>query len=294
MRRFVLRVSRLLFWALLLAAVAWAIAATRQLQQMRQARTADDEATRDLSESELQVARRFLATQEDSRRRFVSLAEEARRRGNENADVTKVRAALAGGLLAAAQGDSSAVRASLARAERALDDSLSGSAAGGVRSGSGTVAARAHALEAAMNLGRDLLTESHGPAERLVARASRLFQDGEHDQAALLLDLAGQLLGVPIAGAAEEEAPEWFLSMAAGPLPDVSAAEAKKLTDFCEAVAQSQAPSSPVRLMVERARRHYESGEHSLARWWASVALECLGMSEESAAAGGAAAEPEP
>jgi hypothetical protein len=95
-----------------------------------------------------------------------------------------------------------------------------------------------------------------------------------------MLELASELLGAPrTASAGEGQAGEWFAAMAAAPLPPAAADEAERSVGLCEAVAQSQSPSPPVRRIVQRARRELQSGRCDEARWWAGVALQAMGLS---------------
>ena len=248
---------------------------------------------RELTAAEEELARRFLASHGDLRKQFLSVAAEAQPRGGNV--VVRTRKALAGALCAAADGNAKCVQACLASAERALDELIPGMPNPAGDSGPQAVARRAQAIAPALSLGRDLMTEAYGPAARLVARASWHYRQQQYEQAAGLLELAGQLLGAPSpSAAAASEAPPWFTSMTEAPLEDVSPAQSRAIVSFCEAVAQSQTLSPVVTVMVRQAQRERDAGRLATARWWASVAIEALGMSDEAAVAAGAAAEPRP
>jgi hypothetical protein len=208
--------------------------------------------------------------------------------------VVRVRRILAGALVAASDEDSGRAANCLSLAERALDAATIGSRNEGQSSGPEAVGARVHAITPAFNLARDLLTEGYDPAQRLVARAARLHLDRQYDEASMLLDVAAQLLSVSTTNSAAAPVPDWFTAMADAPWADSSPAEAKAWVKFCQSVAQGQTRSAPVEFMVQRARRSRDAGDGAAARWWASLALQSLGISDEAAAAGAQDAESRP
>jgi hypothetical protein len=129
----------------------------------------------------------------------------------------------------------------------------------------------------------------------LVARASWHYRQRQYDQAVALLDLAGELLGAPAtSAAAATEPPRWFTALAEAPSADGTAAQSRAIVSFCEAVARSQTLSPALTVMVRQAGRERDAGRLAAARWWASVAIEALGMSDEAAVAAAAAAESKP
>jgi hypothetical protein len=146
-----------------------------------------------------------------------------------------------------------------------------------------------------LNLGHDLLTENYGPAQRLVARASSHDRRRQYAQAAALLQLAGQLLGTSTSVAAADDAPPpWFTAMTEQPSAQLTPAQSQAIVSFCEAVAGSQTLSPAVTTMVRQARRERDAGRLPEARWWASVAIEALGMTDEAALRAAEAAEARP
>jgi hypothetical protein len=250
-------------------------------------------APRELTATEQDIARRFLVSHGELRQRFVAAAEAGRRQGA--SEVAGGRKLLAAAVCAAADRNAACVEACLALVERAGETSLPGSRDQLRGAGPQVVAARLETLAPALNLGRDLLTEAYGPARRLVARASQHYRRQQYDQAAVLLDLAGELLGAPSAATvAAAEMPPWFTAMSEPPLEVATPTQARAMVSFCEAVGRSQALSPAVKWMIRQAQQHRDAGRPAEAHWWASVALESLGISGAAAAAGSEAAEPLP
>jgi hypothetical protein len=248
---------------------------------------------RPLTAAEQEAARRFLASHGELRERFVAAAEAGRRPGAEQA--AAVRKRLASAACAAADGNAACVEACLALAQRAGETPLPGSCDPRLGAGPQAVAARLAAIAPALDLARDLMTEAYGPAQRLVGRANRLWRQQQYGQAAVSLDLAGELLGAPSPTFAQAaEVPAWFSAMSQPPPDDATPAQARAMVSFCEAVARSQGISPAVKWMIAEARRQRDAGRPAESRWWATVALEALGISGEAAAAGSAAAEPPP
>jgi hypothetical protein len=247
-----------------------------------------------LNATEQEAARRFLALHGELRGRFLAAAATAQR--SDAADETaRARTALSAALCAAADGNASCLQASLASAEQTLDASLPAALGPSGDSEPRAVARLAQAIAPALNLGRELMTESYGPAERLVARASSHYRRRQYAQAAVLLQLAGQLLGAPASAAAADDAPPpWFTAMTERPSEGLTAAQSRAIVSFCEAVAGSQALSPAVTAMVRQARRERDAGRLPEARWWASVAIEALGMTDEAALRAAPATEAQP
>jgi hypothetical protein len=248
---------------------------------------------RDLTTAEQEAARRFLSSHSELRKRFVAAAAEAQRGDRDEA--ARCRKALAGALCAACDGNASCVEACLASAEGALDASILGSRNSGGGSSPQAVAIRAQAIAPALGLGRELMTETYGPAARLVARASWHYQQRQYDQAAVLLDLARELLGsLPMTAVSATEVPPWFTSMAEALPEDVTPERSRAIVSFCESVAQSQTLSPALTVIVRQAQRERDAGRLAAARWWASVAIEAMGITDEAAAVASAVAGPKP
>ena len=81
--------------------------------------------------------------------------------------------------------------------------------------------------------------------------------------------------------------------MRPSPPDSVDAAEAQETVELAEAMALSLSPSEIVAGLVERARRELERGRSAEAHWWASLALQAMGMTDESAPQPADAPEPE-
>lgn len=230
---------------------------------------------------------RFFADRPEVSQRFLAASAVAQRLEEDGADVSMVRRALAPALAAAAGNDASAVVAQLELAEAILAEiDLPGGFTGG-----GNDAQAVHRMiekvAPAYRLGEDLLAEGHRAAEKLLGRAARHYRAGEFRQAAALVGLAARLLGVEPYGT-KEEAPQWFAALAVQPMAaatqDVTKDEAQAVVEYCEAMAMAESPAQPVAELVKRARRELEAQRFGPARWWAGVALNGLGMADDTIA----------
>ncbi len=270
---------------LVIVLIGWGLFSAWQLGQARRAVGEDrlDMAGK-LTAGDRAAAQRFLAKTPALRRQFVAAASAAEKREDDPATVAAVRAALQRALAAAAANDAGAAGAHLRSAESALDGA--GAVAG---SGVETVIARVLQIEPAMRLGRELMTEGHAAAERLVARASWHHTAGRHGDALRLLDLALQLTGAEVSTAgAPTNAPAWFVEMSQAPPASADKARTEDAVRVCEAAAAA-APSRAVTILVGRARRELDAGRVAEAWWWASVALRALDMTEDAVAGAGSA-----
>jgi len=256
----------------------YASLAQRRLNQPRAA-GGTAEPPRGLSRAEKVAAGELLGEATALRGRFVALSASAERREQTGDDMARVRNTLGHALLAAAKQDRVAAAEQLDLAERTLD-----SLADGVGSGANAVAALAHQIEPGFLLGQELMTEGQVAVEKLVCRASRLAAARQPNEAAVVLGVAAQLLGVsPVAGP-ETELPRWFVSIEEAPAPDVNQEQAQSLVSLCEATASAEEPSRPVAWLVDKARREFDAGRPAQAHWWASVALNALGLSDVTGA----------
>lgn len=230
------------------------------------------------------AAERFFAKSRAARDRFLAVAAGAEVEEGGGADVGIVRDALARALQAAAKGDQAAVDAQVQLAQETLAQLDTLDAPGIVGSDADAVAALVAQIEPAFSLSRDLMTEGHAAAEKLVGRASGHFQAGEHRKAASLVNLAAGLLAVdspvPDVGAM----PDWFNALAQSPPESIAAPKAQALVELAEAMALSLSPSEVVAGLIERARRELDAGRSAEAHWWASVALGAMGMTDEAVA----------
>jgi hypothetical protein len=263
-------------------------------------------------------AQRFLAASPQLRRRLVAAAAAARRSEAEGADVSAVRDALARAVAAAAERDAPLTGRHVDRAEAALAeaDSFAPAAAGAADRQS--VAGLVEAVGPAYLLGRELMTETHTPPSKLLARASGASREGQFREASSLIRLAASLLAVDLPSRSENaktgdaplisagvggraahvldgntgsvpgSTPEWFDSLRVADAP-IPAARADRAVKLAEAMGASAAPGSPVRRLLRRARRELAAGDGRAAAWWAAVALNALGMTDaQIAAAAGA------
>lgn len=226
------------------------------------------------------AAAKFFAAAPDGQKRFLAVVASAKAEEQDGTDVAAVRLALAGAIRAAAAVDAAAVDARVAEAERLLNEL----ALGGPGPSASGVAEMVAAIEPAYVLGRDLLTEGHAAVEKLVGRASREFAAGEQGRAAALLQLAAELSGVEVSSPGVETLPDWFTAMADMPVPTSTQADAEAAVTLAEAMAASESPAPPVMTLVKRARRELDAGQVSEASWWAGVALNALGVTDEAAA----------
>ena len=102
-------------------------------------------------------------------------------------------------MAAAANSDQPGVATQIRFAEAALDETAMGFGSGsGVSAGGGpeAVTQLIRDVGPTFKLGQDLMTEGHAAADKLVSRASWHFQAGEFQQAAAMMGLAAELLGV--------------------------------------------------------------------------------------------------
>ncbi len=249
----------------------------------------------DLTPSQQDAARRFLGRQPPLRQRLIAVASAAEDRQREGGEVGPARAALSQALAAAAEGDPAAVAVQLGAAESALDRDRVNTGGPGWPADAAGVAARAAALEPAVRVGQDLLTEGYAAAGRLIGRAAWECQAQRYDEAAALLDLAAGLLGIEPVPNDARTVPAWFLDLAQTPPASVEAARAQAAVELAEAVAQAESRHPVVESLVARARREFDAGRAAEADWWASVALAAQAMDPQavaSAAGGEEASEP--
>ena len=224
---------------------------------------------------------RFFATRPEVCRRFVAATAAAQRLEEDGADVSLIRGALTPALAAAAGKDAEAVLVQLELAEAILAKIDLPGGFTGQGNDAQAVCRMIDKVAPAYTLGEELMTEGHAAAKKLIGRASRHHQAGEFREAAALIGLAARLLGVePYALA--EETPEWFAALADQPPPPATKAEAEDMVDYCQAMAMTESPAQPVMELVKRAGREFEAERFAEARWWAAVALNALGMADDT------------
>jgi len=242
---------------------------------------------RELAPAEQEAARRFLVRHTSARQRFVALVDEARQCEAEGAGVVGVRAALIAALHAAADDDPVRVAALLGLAERALARPAGGGESGG--GGRERALALAVAVEPALCLGREVLTEGCGPAQQVLSRAAGHFRREQYDEAISLLTLGAALLGVPAAPALSADGGcAWIDTLVESPWPEVSAGQSRAKVAFCLKVAEAQPLSPAVRRLVREARRASDREQHAEAQWWAELALDALGVGRDAVLTGDA------
>ena len=239
---------------------------------------------RDLSAKEEAAAQQFFAAKPELRRRLVTAVNAAGVQEADGSDVHRVRDALARAVAAAAREDEATVSVQLDLAETALDPTgAPGGAA--VASGPVAVAESIRQIGPAFRLGQDLMTEGHAAAEKLVARASWHYQAREYAEAAAMVRLAAEFLGVELATPASAVTPKWFDDAAVAPTETIDAEQANAAVELCEAMASSAEPAPPVTTLIKKARQELAAGRFAEAHWWAGVALNTLGMTDDAIAA---------
>ena len=155
------------------------------------------------------AAQRFFARAADMRKRFLAAAAAALAREKDGADVSVVRDALARALLAAARDEEAAVAGQIRLAETALDGTAHGGGAATPGGGPGAILELIRKIGPSFNLGRELMTEGHPAADKLMSRASWHCQARQYNQAALQIRLAAGLLAVELPSPAADRAPSW-------------------------------------------------------------------------------------
>ena len=233
------------------------------------------------------AAQRFFARAKELRQRMVTVTAAAKAQEADGEDVAIVRDALARAVLAAASDDEPGVEAQLRLAEAVV---AAPGGAGGLAAGAGpeqTLAALAAGIAPAYELGRDAMTEGHAAVEKLLRRASRRHREGRTAEAVRLAALAASLAGVGPAAEGAKDIPKWFLALADAPasVPATAAAssragQAEEAVNLAEAMAAAGPSDGPIRGLLRAARRELEAGNAAEATWWATVALNALGMTD--------------
>jgi hypothetical protein len=227
-------------------------------------------------------AQRFFAAAMPLRDRFVAAAAQAKTLEADGAELGSVRDALSRAIAAAAGRDTDGVVNQLELAETALAD-MDFLVSGAIGAGSAeAVVALVRRIEPAYQLGRDLMTEGHAAAEKLVGRASEYFRAGEHRKAVSLLRLAAGLLGMDPDAETGAVVPSWFQELTPADGAPVSQARASAEVELAEAMAASQSPHELVVIVINKARRELDGGSPRAASWWATVGLNALGMTDEA------------
>lgn len=231
------------------------------------------------------AAQRFFGKAPEVRKRFLAAAAAARQQEVEDVDVSAVRDALGRALAAAIRNDQQKAVKQIEMAETALDQADLGLAGGLSEGGREAVAELVRRIGPAFDLGRELMTEGHTAAEKLLDRAGRHYRAKEYRQAASLVRLAAELLGVELPPPAVAVVPKWFDELGRQPLADAPQPQAAAAVELCRAMAASQPPSSPVKTLIDKAARELDAGRPAEAYWWATAALSSLGMTDEAIAA---------
>ncbi len=269
-------------------------------------------------------ARRFLADNETLRQRFTIATATARSLEESGVDVDGVRDALARAVRSAGRKDEPGVSAYLALAEDLLRETEWGAVSDPGANDASAVAAMAHSVGPSFLLAQDLLTEGAVAPGKLLSRAAWLTRAGEFRRAVVLIRLAGQLLDSHASpdGASDRQTPEWFDALAAEAVLTATQAQAEAAVALADVLIESEMtvepvepanqesadvdeasppeeseanqppvtqqeparPVGPVFTLVDKARRELAAGRGAEAYWWASVALNALGMTDEAIA----------
>ncbi len=238
-------------------------------------------------------AQKFLSGHPELWDRFLAVAAAGQvRQQDDPTHVGVVREALGRALSAAADRDAETLAQRITQAESVLDETATGEPI--IGSGPTAVTELLREVEQAFKLSGDLLTEGHLAAAKLMARASWLFQEKRYRESAQAVRLAAGLLGVETPAKPAVTAPKWFAALAAEPQAPGDADEAGRVVELAEAMAKSGKLAPAVRALVRRARREFDAKHPAQARWWASVALNAMGTSDDAVTAAAQAPDPEP
>jgi hypothetical protein len=239
-----------------------------------------------ISPAERVAAQRFFSRHRDLRRRFLEVTDIARKMEEDGGQVTALRDALARALSAAARRDHSATVRHIETAESAMQRArlVVGRASPDDASREGCLG-RIAQLGPSYRLGRDLLTEGHGVADKLLRRARGHYEREDYEQALVVVRLAAELSAVDLAPLAVDTVPEWFAALE--PLDPAAAGEEEAVAAIalCESMVAASEPSPPVRSLLRNAMLAQTAKRWKDAYWWAQVALNALGLSDREVAA---------
>lgn len=237
-----------------------------------------------ISPAQKAAAERFFGQHAELQEQLVAAASDAQTIEQDGDDVTAVRTVLARALAAAARGDRSAVSLHLELAQAAVEAIVSGETGAAV-AGPQAVAGLLQQMGPSFQFGRDLMTESHTAVEKLLRRARQHYGEEDFAQAAAFVRLAAQLSGVEPNATAADSPPDWFDSLQGTVPPTTAEATAVAAVQLCQSMAAADEPSPPVRTLIRNAKRELSAARATDAFWWATVALNALGMSDEQIAA---------
>jgi hypothetical protein len=170
-------------------------------------------------------------------------------------------------------------------AEAVIETVLLGAGAGTVARGKESVAGLLHQLDPSYQLGRDLLTEGHAAIEKLLSRSRQCYEREDFVRAAALVRLAAQLSGLTPVATTADVPPEWFETLEPVVLPATEKETAAAAVNLCRSMVAATEPSVPIRTLMRNASRELAEEQFDDARWWATVTLNALGMSDDEIAA---------
>jgi hypothetical protein len=235
-----------------------------------------------LSPVQRAAANKFFIEQAKQRQRYVAAVSVARVAEQDGADVEAVRLALKRALLAASRGDRLSVEAHLGAAHRALASLAYDETGPATVPHKEAVAGLLVRVGPSFLAGQELLLEGHTGVEKLLRRARYFYEDGDYGKTQSLIRLALQLSGMDAAAATADDVPEWFESLEPISLSPAARQTAESAVGLCESMAAASKPSEPVRRLVGNAKRELAAERFDEAYWWASVALNALGMPDKT------------
>ena len=236
------------------------------------------------SNREKTAAQRFLDSLPDLRQRFIAVAAAGLAQEADGSNTDAAQQALTRAMAAAARQDEAATAEQLRLAEVALDQPGTSERAAAIGSCPEAVTQLLRQIESPFKLGRELMTEGHAAAEKLVRRASWAYAAKDVQQASMLIRLAADLLNVQIPSRAAALTPKWFDDLATAPPTQADPEQAKATIQLAGVMAQSDETSNVVKALVRRARRELAVENFAEAQWWAEAALNALAMSDQAIA----------
>jgi hypothetical protein len=235
-----------------------------------------------ISPEQRAAASQFFFKQDLLRQRYVSAVSGARSAEQEGTDMGIVRVVLKRALLAASRGDRSSVESHVSAAHAALEALSYDEPGRATVPEKETVAGLLTQVGPSFLAGQELLLEGHAGVEKLLRRARRFFEDGDYGKTAALTRLAAELSGVDAAAVVTDEIPDWFMSLEPAAPASAAKQSAESAVGLCESMAAASEPSEPVSRLIRNAKRDLAAERFDDAYWWATVALNALGMPDEA------------
>lgn len=228
------------------------------------------------------AANRFFVKQAEPRQLYVSAVNAARAAEQEGADVEAVRVALKRALLAASRDDRSSVESHLATAHAVLESLAYDETGWTTAPAIETVAELLSQVGPSFLAGRELLLESHAGVVKLMRRARYYYERGDYARTQALTRLALDLSGIDPSTADAGEVPDWFDALEPATPAPATRQSAESAVGLCESMAAAAEPSEPVDRLVRNAKRELAAERFDEANWWAGVALNALGIPDET------------